>query len=200
MAKSQVTCFHCGARFLKDNREVNRALRLGRNHFCSCACSGAKNAEFTRAKEIVLCCPCGKRFTTTTKAKAAKHCSRACASKFSMNEERREAQRAAGKASENRISPAEALKKREAWKYTSLEQALLGRRHKFEYELDGHVFDLALLDTGILVEFDGPYHEGKGQRRLDKKKEVAAARNGFVVVRRRVLPAVVVSAATIEGL
>jgi very-short-patch-repair endonuclease len=200
MAKSQVTCFHCGARFLKDNREINRALHLGRNHLCSSRCSGAKNAEFARAKEIVLLCPCGKRFTTTTKTKAAKHCSRGCASKFSMSEERREAQKAAGRASENHISPAETLKKREAWKYAVLREALGDRSHEFEFELEGYVFDLALFDENVLVEFDGPYHRGKSQRVQDRRKEAAAARNGFVLVRRRVLPTVVIDVATIEGL
>ncbi len=117
-----------------------------------------------------------------------------------MNEERREAQRVAGQESANLLSPAEMLQKREAWKYAALKQTLLGRPHEFEYELEGFVFDLALLDTKVLVEFDGPYHERKAQQQQDAVKEEAATRNGFWLVRRRVLPAVVIGPATLEGM
>lgn len=201
MAKSQVTCFHCGARFVRENREINRKARLGKPHFCSSTCAARHNADLTRAKEVVLTCPCGNRFKSTTKAKAAIHCSRSCASRFSMSGERRESQRLSGiNQANNLLSPVEVLKRREAWKYSALREVLGERPHEFEFELEGYVFDLALLDTGTLVEFDGPYHGGTKQGERDLVKEAVAERNEFVVIRRPVLPAVTIDPITLEGL
>jgi len=92
------------------------------------------------------------------------------------------------------------LKLREGWKYAALERQLAGREYEFEYELGGYVFDLALLDRGVLVEFDGPYHEGGAQAEVDEAKDEAAEAAGFIVVRRPVQPAVVISPTTIRGL
>ena len=118
-----------------------------------------------------------------------------------MSEQRREAQRQAGlDHSENLASVAEVLKSREGWKYAALETTLQGRPHEFEYELGGFVFDLALLDSRVLVEFDGPYHEGVDQRQVDQDKDRAAEAAGFVVVRRMVQPATVIGPNTIRNL
>lgn len=118
-----------------------------------------------------------------------------------MNAERREAQRQAGlAASGNLLTPAEALKRREGWKYAALEDELQGRPHEFEFELGGYVFDLALLDTKVLVEFDGPYHEKGNQPQVDENKDQVAQEAGFLIVRREVLPAAVIGPGTIAHL
>jgi len=119
-----------------------------------------------------------------------------------MSEERREAQRLAGLAhAQNLLSPAETLKQREAWKYAALEKVLreADRDFEFEYQVGGFVFDLALLDEKVLVEFDGPHHRGDEAER-DKHKEKMAKKRGFVVVRREVKAASVISPDTIKEL
>lgn len=117
-----------------------------------------------------------------------------------MNEGRRDAQRRAGLATDNFITEAEVLKLRERWKYAVLEGVLTDRDHEFEYPLGGYVFDLALLDTRVLVEFDGPYHAYGDQPRVDAAKELVAQEAGFVVVRRAVQPMTVISPTTIQEL
>jgi very-short-patch-repair endonuclease len=118
-----------------------------------------------------------------------------------MSDERRAAQAAAGVAHRaNLIKPAEALRRREAWKYAELELALVGRDYAFEFELEGRVFDLALLDEKVLVEFDGPDHSGEKQHLDDQQKERIAEAAGFIVVRRQVVPSTVIGVETLEGL
>jgi very-short-patch-repair endonuclease len=201
MPDSPVSCAHCGAIFFKDNREVKRSNKLGKGHFCTRSCSAKAAATTTRKVEQVFTCPCGKTFVSTSKAKAMKHCSRSCASHYSMNEERREAQRQSGVAQAvNLISTDEALRRRERWKYAALEEALVGRPHQFEYPLENSVFDLALLDVRVLVEFDGPEHLGPVQRVRDDAKDALASRHGFLVVRRPVEPVTIIDPSTITGL
>jgi very-short-patch-repair endonuclease len=117
-----------------------------------------------------------------------------------MSEERREAQRVGGvEKAGNLLSTSDVLKLRESWKYAALRDVLSARPHEFEFELDGYVFDLALLDVHILVEFDGPYHTGD-QLKVDARKEEVARAHGFLVVRRSVQSAVVLNPITIDGL
>jgi very-short-patch-repair endonuclease len=96
----------------------------------------------------------------------------------------------------------DALKLREAWKYAPLKEVLESqqREFEFEHEVGPYIFDLALLDQKILVEFDGPYHRGENQRDADADKTRVAEEHGFVVVRREVQAASVISPETIEGL
>jgi very-short-patch-repair endonuclease len=47
------------------------------------------------------------------------------------------------------------------------------------------VFDLALLDRKILVEFDGAYHDTRTQSKEDLRKDRVAQRRGWNVVRLR---------------
>ena len=147
-----------------------------------------------------MICACGVSFETSTKAKAKSYCSRSCASRFSMNDARREAQRKAGAASKNRIDPVETLRKREAWKYVLLKKPLQGRKAIFEFPLGGFVFDLALLDIKVLVEFDGPYHGDAAQQERDELKELTAKKHGFKLERRAVKPATVIGPETLAGL
>lgn len=201
--KVAVSCWRCGAEVFKESGEVNRARRLGRNLFCSLSCVAQYANGPRQSRTLAMACPtCGVTFETSTHNKAKRHCSRSCASKGSMTEGRRAAQRAAGleHAKNLMASTAEVLKRREAWKYAPLEEALRDRPHEFEYQLGKYVFDLALFDTNVLVEFDGPYHDWTKQREVDRDKERVAAQHGFTIERRRVQQAAVISPATLSGL
>lgn len=103
---------------------------------------------------------------------------------------------------DNLLTAAETLKRREGWKYAALREMLTAaqREFEFEFELGDRVFDLALLDTRVLVEFDGPYHAGDTQLADDADKEQAARAAGFIVIHRQVLPAVVIDPQTLRGL
>ena len=69
----------------------------------------------------------------------------------------------------------------------------------FEFELDGHIFDLALLDVHTLVEFDGPYHKGK-QLQVDSDKDAVAQKHGYKLVRRTVQASTVLPSSTLDGI
>ena len=120
-----------------------------------------------------------------------------------MSEERREAARRSGlENAHNLFSPAETLKRREEWKYAALRETLVaaGRRFEFEFEIGAFVFDLALLDVKVIVEFDGSYHKDPRQREVDCRKDRAARKAGFRVVRRKVKSESVFSPAMLAGL
>lgn len=184
-----------------ENREINRNAKLGRQSFCSRSCSAVfRNAPIKSLPRTVTC-PCGQVVETTTRRRATEHCSRSCASKYSVTEKRRQASAKAGHANRNNlITPAELLRRREMWKYLMLDKLLRGRPHQFEYELDDYVFDLALFDTKTLVEFDGKDHKQRVQATYDIFKDEAATKHGFKIVRRTVLAATVISPDTIKGL
>jgi len=198
----EVRCECCGVRKERPLGEVNRSRKLGRRFFCSRSCT-AKTANIPKkSKQIVVTCPCGKRVKTSTRRRSKKHCSRKCAATYSYSKTERslEASRLSGLVNKiNLLSTAEVLKRREAWKYVMLERVLRGRDHEFEYEVGGRVFDLALLDVSVLVEFDGPYHSGEVVEDDRRKDEIAEAA-GFMVVRRSVIPSTVISSETIGGL
>lgn len=202
MALMVVRCAGCGGRVKKERSEVNRSRRLGRRLFCTQSCGAVTSNRVRRSVAFTMPCPvCGVVFETTTHGKAKRHCSRSCASLGSVTPERRESQRTSGrKNARYLIGNDETLKRREAWKYTKLRRALRDRQHEFEYRLGRYVFDLALFDVKVLVEFDGPYHSSVKQRVVDAKKERVASRHGFTVARRVVKPAAVIPRATIAGL
>lgn len=77
---------------------------------------------------------------------------------------------------------------REDWKYEGLKARLedVGRAFCFEFQMPGvpYVYDLALTDTHVIVEFDARYHATPAQRALDKVRDSAAAEAlGWRVVR-----------------
>ena len=187
---------------MKPSGEIVRSNKLGRLVYCSRSCSAIASNKPRRAKEIVKKCPvCNKDFVSSTKTKASTFCSRSCASKGSMTEYRLEKAKISGFINaSNLISAAEALKRREAWKYVILEQVLKARPHEFEYPLDGYVFDLALFDTKVLVEFDGDYHKSGKQVGVDAIKNEVAKKAGFMIIRREVVDTKVLGVETIEGL
>ena len=197
MPKVDVACDGCGKSL---NRWPSEIGRRGGGTFCDRSCAAKTGNAPRRSKEIVMDCPCGKRFKTTTHNKAKRHCSRSCASRFSMSDKRREAQREAGLLHKTNLSPAKALKEREGWKYAALRESLAGREFEFEFELNGRIFDLALLDTKTLVEFDGPDHAAKNVREDDAAKDQVAEAAGFIVIRRPLIPSTVISPTSIEGL
>jgi very-short-patch-repair endonuclease len=116
-----------------------------------------------------------------------------------MNPTRRKAMIDAGKKTENLISPQETLKLREDWKYSALREALGPRPHEFEFKLDSFIYDLALFDTKTLVEFDGPEHCGEVAKR-DKRKDAAARKSGWCVVRRKVKSAEIIHPEILDNL
>jgi very-short-patch-repair endonuclease len=188
MKKTVVVCEFCGKQVTKDAKEVTRSLKLGRKFFCNNSC-GAKFGNKKRHSYGTverLCALCGKAFTTTENPrKMGSFCSRSCASKAStsLTEKRIEAARASGRANQGNLwKPAQTLKAREMWKYVELEKALELVPHEFEYALGNYVFDLALFDVSILVEFDGRYHNFVPQQTVDAEKEALANSLGFSVV------------------
>lgn len=82
----------------------------------------------------------------------------------------------------------------------ALEASLQGRDYEFEYGLGGYVFDLALKDTKVIVEFDGKAHNDPRQREIDAEKDVVAREAGFNIVRRCVEEMKVISTAVLDGL
>lgn len=196
-----LTCTRCGKSFERRTGEVNRARQRRTRIFCSLSCAAATGNAPKKAREIIKVCPyCSKRFRSSTHNKAASFCSRSCASRGSMTAERRHAQQSSGKAhASNLISPEESLRLREAWKYAIIEKVLSSRPHEFEYRVGTYIFDLALLDTKTLIEFDGEDHNGEPQKSLDRKKDQAAERAGFIVIRRPVVSATVIDPETIAG-
>ena len=200
MATIMVICANCGQQVEKYSGEINRSNRLGRRFFCDSVCS-AKMGNIPRtALRLDIYCPCGKKVTTSTRARAKKHCSRECASLFSITEYAMESRRESGRKSKNLLSPAEVLKRREAPKYVLLKQHLSDRLYEFEYEIDGYVFDLALFDVKILIEFDGHYHGGSSQGKIDVEKNEVARKHGFRIIRRKVQSGAVITVDVLNGL
>jgi very-short-patch-repair endonuclease len=204
LKKVEIQCDGCGAKVLKSASEFNRSKRLGRKMFCSLSCTALTMNAPRKSKEIIMVCPgCGKTFITTTHNKAKRHCSRSCASSSSMSEERRSSQRLGGILQKgNLLTASETLKRREKWKYSAIRDVLVNNNRKFEleYKIEEYVFDLALLDVRILVEFDGPYHFCETQKKLDQEKELTAKKYGFSVVRRKVIAAKIIDPITIANL
>lgn len=210
----KVKCRWCGKKVDKPAGEVTRSLKLKRALYCNLKCAAHASNAPRKAKAITRNCPfCGQAVPSSTRVKARKFCSRSHASKYAWrhaSKKRREAQREYGRrygkiyghqGGGNLISPQETLSKRESWKYELLRKHLDRNRRNycFEYVLDKAIFDLALLDKKILIEFDGPYHRALSQRPRDQEKEQIASAHGFRLIRRRVIPTTVISAKTLRG-
>jgi len=98
---------------------------------------------------------------------------------------------------------ASALRSRESWKYTVLRGYLesIDLHFQFEYHLPDtpYIYDLALLDSMILVEFDGEYHNYPARREKDLKKDEAAYQSGWRLVRVPVSMNQVIDSALLEA-
>ncbi len=196
-----VTCAGCGTVFRRYKGEVARSLRKGMRQFCSSSCGAITSNAPRCRKPLVVVCPCGAEVVTTTHNKATRHCSASCASKYHVTPLRREKEREAGKAHAGNLMDARAtLISREGWKYEALEATLGDRPHKFEYPLGIYVYDLALLDTMTIVEFDGPYHDEWSQLQRDYLRDKAAEAHGFTVVRIKVGVGVAIPADALVGI
>jgi very-short-patch-repair endonuclease/endogenous inhibitor of DNA gyrase (YacG/DUF329 family) len=183
-------CGWCGKPFKKELKEVVRQWKKGREMFyCSTSCAAKKGNEHRKAPEIEKTCPvCNKIFKTVSNKHERTFCSPSCASSGSMTDARWEAVRklvAGGYGKENLISPEEVLKKREAWKYINVKKHLenLNENFEFEYRMKDYIYDLALIDKKIFIEFDGPDHDGLVQVERDLLKNKVANKNGWQVKR-----------------
>lgn len=85
----------------------------------------------------------------------------------------------------NLVPVSETLRIRERWKYAEVEKYLRhsGIRFKFEFEIGEYIFDLALLEKKVLVEFDGPEHRKPSGEALDAVRDEAAVQAGWRVAR-----------------
>lgn len=191
--KEEITCRHCGKTALKRKSELNRWRKKGRDYFFCCGKCSAQWISQQRPdlrRDISKTCPvCGSSFATISGSREATFCSRSCASAGSVSEYR--IQRAIESGAVNLIQSGEiraaALRSRESWKYVAVQNDLIKNhvRHQFEYSLPGsrNIFDLALFDSKLLVEFDGPDHKDISQIKRDRQRDATAAASGWFVIR-----------------
>lgn len=166
MAQVKLFCDYCGFETYKEQKEITRKFKKNPNakFYCSNMCSGYAQDKALKIEEKE--CPlCKTKFKCNTANKKTNRtfCSRECASAGSITEARKEAGRKLG-ALESSHTPdiaAASLRSREWWKYEEIKQELISRKlnHQFEYVIERSIYDLALIDMKILIEFDGPYHQ-----------------------------------------
>jgi len=106
----------------------------------------------------------------------------------------------------NIYNTAAGLRKREAPKYEQVRSFLNERSipHQFEYPIENAVgrgiFDLALPDRRLLIEFDGQYHESVSQYPRDAEKDLIAQTDGWQIERVAVDAGVVIDYDSIKHL
>lgn len=191
-----LVCQKCGKSFEKEVKEINRKIREKGSEakfFCTLSCGAAFAAEFSRRPTVVKTCPCGNTFETN---EITSHCSRRCASLYSFNEHRRHVLLNASSGrrfnSENALElNSDGLRVREWSKYTLINEFLNrnGIQHAFEYPIPqiGRIFDLALFEASVFVEFDERHHNGHEASEDDNIKDEAAAIFGWQVYRINVI-------------
>lgn len=188
MASIDVKCAQCSKIFPMRRAEWNRQWRKGRtSFFCGLSCA-ATHANASKIAPVLrkLCAFCGNEFITKGDRHEAEFCSRSCASKGSVTDFRRQRASESGTANApNLIKTEGVLAIRENWKYAEIREYLtrIGLKFQFEYRIEDHVFDLALLDRMLLVEFDGPEHRQGKRVERDLTKDAEAAKFGWRVVR-----------------
>ncbi len=196
-----LTCDQCGSQFERSVKEYNRHKKRGHyKQFCSLKCSSEHlNSNRKRRVQIVKACEhCGNEFLAMTGSKEPRFCSRSCASKGSVTIYRRMKARETSQQNFVHGMPivTAMIKKREAWKYVELEELLTSQRipHEFELWLSGtnYLYDLALLEQKVIIEFDGPEHCGE-QAYKDRQKAKAAEDQAWTVIRIPVVPNTVIS-------
>jgi very-short-patch-repair endonuclease/ribosomal protein L33 len=193
----KLKCVWCSNEFYLYAKEYDRQIRNGRSYFfCSRSCVASRRNKDKKLPIINKTCPvCKKEFWASIKKKGATFCSRSCASKGSVTELRRSTNKEWGLKNcykSNNIgsidSIAKGLRIREAWKY-SLIKSFLDKsniRYQFEFPCGSGIFDLALLDLKVFIEFDGPYHNYEKIEQIDNKKTVDAKNFGWSVVRIKI--------------
>ena len=187
-----MTCFWCKGDFNIPKKEHTRQTKRGREHFfCSlnCAAFYANSKKGNLRKKIKKVCPhCGHSFDTMSGSKEATFCSRSCASAGSVTEKRREAGRNfyKNKCPHSLQQMAKSLRSREWRKYKHTDEVLnkINIKHLFEYAIEEiGIFDLAIFEQKILIEFDGEYHNNLKQQVLDQTKDALAIADGWNVIR-----------------
>lgn len=205
MTMVKLICSNCGIEFEKSLGEYNRRIKLGsRDFYCSSKCAGKRINEAKKKPIVQKICPvCNQVFSTTAKAKGATYCSRQCASKGSVNENRRRAGRYAAKLNftpdtHSAYNISKVLKKREAWKYKDIKAFLDFQKenYEFEYAIDGFICDLVLIDRKIAIEFDGPDHNYINEL----EKENAIINKGFALHRISVKPSTIIHPSVLYGI
>ena len=188
----KLRCAWCGKMFDKLLNEYNRQVRNGRSNnefFCSLSCGSCyTNRQRGNFRELVAkTCPhCGREFTTRTDAI---FCGRSCASAGSVTQYRHEqAQKTAMRNVKYILgieSIAKSLRAREAWKYEELRRRLesSGIEYEFEHVIGRYIYDLALFDSKLLIEFDGPNHQEAYQIVEDVRRTEVAIANGWELSR-----------------
>lgn len=185
--KVSVRCNTCGKEFLKEKSEYNRQMRLkdGKAKFYCCKDCMYQDKNFRRSNPILtkICPICNSKFQTKQGCKEATFCSRSCASKGSVNQNRINAGKNSIKnfPKGNVKSIQHLLKIREGWKYRLLKNILEEKdiEYEFEYIIGDFIFDLALFQYKILFEFDGKEH-----KTMDESlKENAAKQDGWKLIR-----------------
>ena len=196
----EITCAYCGKKSLKPAKEIERQKRKGRKKFfCDLSCT-AKYKNLDKKKPVVkkVCPVCGKEFETSTRKKLNRtYCSRSCASKGSVTDYRRSKAREVGRELQKKYpsGSVEQIKKimvsREKRKYAKIEEYLRKEniKHEFEFILGNKLYDLALIDLNILIEFDGKDHQLKKGECFenDRLKDQIATKNGWAIKRVQVL-------------
>lgn len=129
------------------------------------------------------------------------YCSRSCANARVHSDETRNKLSIRNKGIKPHLNcTASSLRNREKWKYSKIERFLIakGISYKFEFLLPDSkfIYDLALLDAKLLIEFDASYHTGR-QLITDHEKERLAYNLGWKVVRiptktNHIFPAVII--------
>ena len=166
MAQIKLHCDYCGNEIFKEQKEVKRRLynNPDAKFYCNNVCGGL-NQKSKTIIEIKKCPICNKNFEckVTNKKTDRTFCSRSCASRGSVTEKRILASIENGK---NNLkydaqTIASGLRSREWWKYEKISKQLIEYKvnHQFEYAIENSIFDLAIIDKKILIEFDGPYHQ-----------------------------------------
>lgn len=189
-----LNCCSCGAKFEKAAKEHARQVKKhggSANFYCSRACTGKATSE-RQTKPVVVevrnCLFCGDAFETTT---GASYCSASCASRGSVTELRRSK---AKRMLVDRMADggqiyatAASLRSREASKYSLIKSALEKSGELFLFECPlascGRIFDLALAERGVFIEFDEDYHLNDRQAEDDRLKDLQANALGWEVVR-----------------
>lgn len=200
MSKSitELICPICNKKFNKETAEIKRQLNKRENaeFYCSKTCANI-GAHLKQKNSIItkICPICGKEFKTNNGAKQATFCSRSCASKGSVNENRRNAGKYAAKLNftKDTHSPdkiQKIMKNRENWKYIELKKFLdfCNKKYEFEYLIDKFIYDLVLFDEKLIIEFDGPEHTYLNEQ----EKENTAKANGYEMIRIKTKPNIVI--------
>lgn len=193
--KLEIFCSSCGNSFLKESSEIKRQQKnkgIDVPFYCSLKCQS--DVRRVLKYPVSKICQCGKNFETITDAS---YCSRRCASLYSLSESRLNKMLDASKNTQftrdNLNSVSNSLRIREWDKYDLLYHYLRASciSHSFEYCLENTrwIFDLAIHDLKLLIEFDEEYHDYRVEQDLEKDK--AAIEQGWYVVRINVKTATI---------